>query len=260
MNPRVARKDDPAYLRHAISALGLSEIAGPEHEPRVLAMYAACGHPEIKRDEVAWCAAFVGWALVKGGLPTSQPISQNLLAISYAKYPGQKLNKYCPIPRGAIGVWPRDQGSGHVNFILEDQGEYLLTIGGNQGNGRGGGVTIAKYPKHLLKVAVVPAQARPPVAPKPPVVAPVPPPPDIEPTPSPELPPPAEEKKSFLEKISTWIGAMSGLSFLGALTDWQIVAVFTLCLMFIGLTTLGVFILLFGLDRVRAWIRRKVNR
>jgi len=156
MSARVAHADDPKYLKAAFSVLGLSEIAGEEDEPQILAMYVACGHPEVVRDEVAWCAAYVGWCLHRGGLPTSKPVNQNLLAASYVNYPGKKYTKDDTVPRGAICVWPRSEGSGHVNFALADLGEYVLCIGGNQGNGRGGGVTITKYSKDKLKAAIMP--------------------------------------------------------------------------------------------------------
>src|SRR5262245_25117021 len=146
MSARVVHADDPRYLKAAFSVLGLSEIAGERDEPQILAMYAACGHPEVRHDEVAWCAAFVGWCLHRGGLNNTQ----SLLAISYANYPGRRFTGDDTIPRGAICVWPRTGGN-HVNFALEDLGDAILCIGGNQGNGRGGGVTIAKYPKHRLK-------------------------------------------------------------------------------------------------------------
>ena len=154
MSARIVHPDDPKYLKAAFSVLGLSEIAGERDEPQVLAMYAASGHPEIRHDEVAWCAAYVGWALHKGGLPNTG----SLLAISYAKYPGRRFTKDDTIPRGAICVWPRTGGN-HVNFALADLGDAILCIGGNQGNGRGGGVTISKTSKSLLKVAVLPKVA-----------------------------------------------------------------------------------------------------
>lgn len=150
MSARVVHPDDPKYLKAAFSVLGLSEIAGEEDEPQILAMYAACGHPEVRRDEVAWCAAYVGWSLHRGGLPNTG----SLLAISYANYPGRKFTRADTVPRGAICVWPRTGGN-HVNFALEDLGDAILCIGGNQGNGRGG-VTIARYRKDALKVAVLP--------------------------------------------------------------------------------------------------------
>ena len=170
MSARIVHADDPRYLKAAFSVLGLSEIAGEEDEPQILAMYAACGHPEVRRDEVAWCAAYVGWSLHRGGLPNTS----SLLAISYAGYPGRRFSKADTIPRGAICVWPRTGGN-HVNFALADLGDTLLCIGGNQGNGRGGGVTITRTPKHLLKAAVLPeGTALPRPRPKPPLEAPEP--------------------------------------------------------------------------------------
>lgn len=129
--------NDPTYLRVALSMRGLSEIVGPKDEPQILAMYAACGHPEVKHDEVAWCAAFTGWCLDEGGLPNTR----SLLAISYAKY-GTALDRGRLIPRGAIAVWHR-AGGNHVNFVLYDDGITVTCIGGNQSNGKGGGVTIS---------------------------------------------------------------------------------------------------------------------
>jgi uncharacterized protein (TIGR02594 family) len=170
MSARVVHADDPKYLKAAFSVLGLSEIAGERDEEQVLAMYRACGHDEIDNDEVPWCAAYVGWCLHKGGLKNTG----SLLAISYAKYPGKRFTRDDTIPRGAICLWPRTGGN-HVNFALADLGDALLCIGGNQGNGRGGGVTIARTPKHLLKAAVMPEGVNAPLPrPKPPLEAPVP--------------------------------------------------------------------------------------
>jgi len=151
-NIKTAWATDPPYLKAAFSKLGLSEIVGPKHEKQVLAMYAASGHPEIKDDETAWCAAFVGWALLKGGLPNTN----NLMARSYSKY-GTACDLDEIIPRGAIVVWPRGKPpSGHVNFCLHDDGTYLTCIGGNQGNGKGGGVTISREAKNKAVAARLP--------------------------------------------------------------------------------------------------------
>jgi uncharacterized protein (TIGR02594 family) len=172
---------DPAWLKAAFSRLGVSEIAGARHEQKVLEMYAAAGKPQSS-DEVAWCSAFIAWCLKKAGLPHSG----SLMARSYTKY-GIKQDKQKRIPRGAICVWPRgsDLRYGHVNFCLEDDGQTITAIGGNQENGKGGGVTISRYKKSRLVSAVMPAPKKPKPKPEPP-----PPPPDIEPPP--ELPTPTQ--------------------------------------------------------------------
>src|SRR5215204_5549591 len=177
-NARAVWPSDPPYLKAAFSVLGLSEIQGARHEKKVLAMYAASGHPEIHDDETPWCAAFVGWSLQHGGLKGTN----SLLAISYAKY-GTALNKKNTIPRGAIAVWKR-VGGNHVNFVLDDDGVYVVCLGGNQDNKRGGGVTISRRRKtEAVAFRMPPGSVAKPkpvaVAPKPEVAP--------EPAPAPEV-------------------------------------------------------------------------
>ena len=217
MSARIVHADDPKYLKAAFSVLGLSEIAGERDEPQILAMYAACGHPEIRHDEVAWCAAYVGWCLHRGGLPNTG----SLLAISYANYPGKKLRQDDTIPRGAICVWPRTGGN-HVNFALDDLGDAILCIGGNQGNGRGGGVTIAKYAKDRLKVAVLPRSVAAPKVPLPKPKSELKPETRPEPKPPLEAPEPVKEKKTGVSEGAT-VGA--GLGVIGILSHvWEAIA------------------------------------
>jgi uncharacterized protein (TIGR02594 family) len=217
MSARVVHADDPKYLKAAFSVLGLSEIAGEEDAPQILAMYAACGHPEIRRDEIAWCAAYVGWALHRGGLKNTG----SLLAISYAQYPGRSFTRDDTIPRGAICVWPRSGGN-HVNFALADLGDTILCIGGNQGNGRGGGVTIAKYAKDRLKVAVLPTAV---AAPKGPLTKPK---SETRPGTKPERKPPLEAREPLKEKktgVSEGATVGAGLGVIGILSQlWEAIA------------------------------------
>lgn len=215
MNPRVVQPNDPPHLKAMFSILGLSEIAGPQHERRVLAMYAACGHPEINNDETPWCAAGVGWCLVQSSLPLP-PTARNLMARSYAKY-GRELDTDDILPRGAILVWPRGRPpSGHVNLLLHDDGTTLTCIGCNQGNGKGGGVTITREAKSNLIAARMPVGIVKP-APKP---VPAPPPPDVDP-PEHDVPVPAPRPQPddpgvdptpahvpFWKKPFVWLGGL----------------------------------------------------
>lgn len=209
---RKARPDDPPYLKAAFSKLGLSEIQGPRHEKQVLAMYAACGH-EIDDDETAWCAAFVGWCLSQAALPNSR----SLMARSYVKY-GTRLPVIGHrVPRGAICVWPRGAPpSGHVNFCLDDDGETLTLIGGNQGNGKGGGVTITTEAKSRLVAAVIP---------KPAIVPKQPDPPDVEPVEPEPAPPPQSETKPAVQSSEIWSQLIAIISAIGSVvTDIRFLA------------------------------------
>ena len=128
---------EPAWLVHARSWLGTSERPGSASDPGILAFYRDAGHPEISDDSVAWCAAFAGACLARAGYtPTG-----SLRARSYLDW-GRPLD----VPRrGAIAVLSRGSSPalGHVGFLIEDRGDTVLILGGNQGDT----VSIAAFPR-----------------------------------------------------------------------------------------------------------------
>jgi uncharacterized protein (TIGR02594 family) len=232
------KPDDPAWLKAAFSKLGLKEISGPRHERQIIAMYEACGH-NVTNDETAWCAAFVGWCLREAGLPNTR----SLMARSYVKY-GRKLDHRRIVPRGSIAVWPRGKPpSGHVNFVLSDNGTTLTCIGGNQSmKGTSGAVTISRAEKANLVAVVMPE------APPIPEASP----PDIEPPSEPSGQPEAHTpwwKRLWLR----WTGGAGGVGLLTYMTEpWALVVLCGFVLVVIIL-----FVLFMGPARVRAWIARQ---
>jgi uncharacterized protein (TIGR02594 family) len=250
---------DPPHLKRAFADLGLSEIRGKKHEPRVLELFALAGHPGIKDDETAWCAGAMGGWLAEAG----EPNSGSLMARSYSKY-GAPCDLSKRLPRGAICVWPRDgfPGSGHVNLAIEDDGTYVTCIGANQENGKGGGVTVTRYRKSKLVAARIPFSMvkKPKPAPKPVPV------PEPEPTPAPEAPEapepqetPVPQETSWLKRkwrsITGWFGVGGAGGVLGFLTDpWVVVAIGAVLLIAACL-----FVYFMGPERVRAWIRKQVS-
>lgn len=269
-----ALASDPAYLKAAFADLGLSEIPGPRHSSRVLQLFKAAGHPEIKNDETAWCAAAVGGWLNESGYPNSG----SLMARSYAKY-GKACDLSKRVPRGAIIVWPRGAPpSGHVNICLEDDGTYLTCIGGNQGNGNGGGVTISRERKaHALSARLPFAVIATPVAlvtqdeedttdisarRKEPDTAVVTVDADHE-THVAETESSAEAdsetRTSWVKRkwrtVTGWVFGGGGAVGLGWLTDWRVVAA---VLGFTFLFTV-LFVWFMGPGDVRAWIRKQVS-
>lgn len=146
---RTLLKSDPEWMKRAFDDLGLHEVEGEEANVRIVEMYAAAGHPEVKKDEVAWCAAAIGAWLDETGYPNTG----SLLAASYRNY-GRPLDTDKKLPRGAILVFTRTGGN-HVCFLLEDNGEWLTVIGGNQSDG----VTITKMPRSRLRAARWPTNA-----------------------------------------------------------------------------------------------------
>lgn len=98
--------------------------------PKVVAYFKDAGHPQVKDDETAWCAAFVGAMLKRAGMQGTG----KLTARSY-------LDWGLPVDRkdamaGDIVVLRRGTSSwqGHVGFFVKDNGKTITILGGNQSN------------------------------------------------------------------------------------------------------------------------------
>ena len=148
---------DPAHLRAAFGDLGLKEIPGKGHHPRIVSMFAKSGNPQVVDDETAWCSASIGaWLAESGSKGTG-----SLAARSYLQW-GTPTDQP---KRGDIAVFKRGKSSwqGHVAIYLGRDKGRVTVIGGNQANA----VTVASYPESdLLGYRRVPAVAPSPI-PKP---------------------------------------------------------------------------------------------
>ncbi len=118
----------PAWMDSAWPEIGQREIDGANDNPRILKFYREVGHPDVAHDEVAWCAAFVGACLERGGIASTR----SLMARSYLGW-GRALAKGQP---GAIAVFSRgdDPAAGHVAFYLDADAARVFVLGGNQGD------------------------------------------------------------------------------------------------------------------------------
>lgn len=125
--------------------------------PRVLAYYREAGVPQT-RDEVPWCAAFVGAVLARCGLQGTG----SLLARSYESW-GRPVRLEEAQP-GDIVVLSRGQPwQGHVAFFDRRVGDKVYLLGGNQGDQ----VNITAYPvarvvavRRAVEPAALPARRR----------------------------------------------------------------------------------------------------
>lgn len=126
------------WMPFALAELGQREIPGDADNPRIQEYYAAVIGAKGRRfkDEVPWCAAFVGWSLAQAGVPHSG----SLAARSYLRW---GVETVAPFP-GCIVVFsrPPKPGSGHVAFWMGAEGRNVLVLGGNQNNR----VCVKPYP------------------------------------------------------------------------------------------------------------------
>lgn len=129
-----------SWIKEARKWIGVHEGVGPKDNPTVLQFFVDAGHPEIKHDEVPWCAGFVGACLERVGIKGTR----SLLALSYRLW-GTELLK--PV-YGCVATKTR-KGGGHVFFVVgyNPKTKTVYGLGGNQ-NDR---VSIAPFKLSELK-------------------------------------------------------------------------------------------------------------
>ena len=132
--------DQPVWMAEAWQRLGTREVPGASNSRAILDFFRDAGRSDITRDEVPWCAAFVGACLER----SDRPATGSLLARSYLGW-GEVLDH----PRlGAVAVLSRgsDPGAGHVGFWIGETDDELVLIGGNQTDA----VTVDTFAKDRL--------------------------------------------------------------------------------------------------------------
>jgi uncharacterized protein (TIGR02594 family) len=132
---------EPKWLELARQDLGVDEIAGPKANPRIMEYYRAAHANWAKDDSVPWCgAAMAAWVAGSGyTVPAEAARARAWLDWGVPLTDPKK---------GAVAVFRRgaDEKSGHVTLFVEDRGDRVLCLGGNQGDA----VSMTAYPKRDL--------------------------------------------------------------------------------------------------------------
>lgn len=128
------------WMVTAFADLGEHEIKGPKHNPKIVQYFADVGHKEVRDDETAWCAAFVGSNLVRNGMKAA-----GIGARTYEPW-----GLYLKRPAyGCIAVKRRASGptwGGHVGFVVAANNAQVWLLGGNQGDQ----VSVAAFPREMF--------------------------------------------------------------------------------------------------------------
>ena len=115
------------YLEHARKDIGLREIKGPKHAPRISKLLARLG-AWWSDDDTPWCGVILAGWFAECGLPYPKHYYR---ALAWAEY-----GAGTPVPMlGAIAVLKR-VGGGHVGLVtaVSKEGRYVRLLGGNQGD------------------------------------------------------------------------------------------------------------------------------
>jgi uncharacterized protein (TIGR02594 family) len=136
----------PRWLEIAQNEVGQHEIAGGNHNARIIAYHASTSL-KAKQDEVAWCASFVNWCLTQAGLKGTNSAA----AASWASW-----GSACNARYGAVAVIYNAKAANsslstsgnHVGFLVEETATHYKLLGGNQGDQ----VKVSSFPKSKWKL------------------------------------------------------------------------------------------------------------
>lgn len=122
------------WMKFAIKEIGVREIKGLNHNKRILEYHKATSL-KATDDETPWCSAFANWVMAQAGVKGTDSAA----ARSWLQW-GKKIEK--PV-YGAVVVLSRGKNpwQGHVGFVAEIGLDYIMVLGGNQGDK----VSIAKF-------------------------------------------------------------------------------------------------------------------
>jgi uncharacterized protein (TIGR02594 family) len=140
----------PPWLDWARREVGVQEIVGKRHNPRVVE-YWSLGRVglRVSDDETPWCAAFVAAALEQVGQRSTRMANARsyLDRARMTHLPGARL--------GSIAVLSSSRGpaAGHVGFVEAIDGNRVWLLGGNQSNA----VNVAPFNGALVLAYVQPA-------------------------------------------------------------------------------------------------------
>lgn len=125
-------------LQVAFRELGVTEIPGNQHNPRIVSYAQQTNFPGIRDDETPWCSIFVNFCCDELGYEKSgKANARSWMQVGdpvTASVPGDIVVFW----RGSIDSW-----KGHVAFYLGHSADKkkVFCLGGNQGNA----VSIASY-------------------------------------------------------------------------------------------------------------------
>ncbi len=142
------RIEIPEYVARAMHDVGVAEIPGPNHDPRIIQMHSYTGL-RAKDDETAWCAAAMCAWLEESGIKSPR----SARALSFMDW-GYKSGKPSI---GCILLMERRNEKGlvighHVCFYVGETKTHYWGLGGNQRDRVG----YNEFPKDILIASILP--------------------------------------------------------------------------------------------------------
>lgn len=129
----------PRWFAIAEGELGVSEVAGPGNNPRIVE-YHQSATLRATEDSVPWCSSFVNFCIEKAGIPgTGSAAARSWLKFG-RQLDGSRLGCIVVLRRGS------NPNNGHVGFFAGESEAHLRLLGGNQNDQ----VKFSNFPKSML--------------------------------------------------------------------------------------------------------------
>lgn len=144
----------PTWMMIAESELGVKEVSGKEHHPRILQYHNSTTLRRIAagKDETPWCSSFVNWCLEGAGYVGTDSARARSWLWWGAELVEPRLGCVTIIKRRARGA---DAATGgrlgyHVGFYADPKisGGYTRLLGGNQRDQ----VKYSSYPEDKYEI------------------------------------------------------------------------------------------------------------
>jgi uncharacterized protein (TIGR02594 family) len=116
-------------IERALAYYSEASILGQKNNPVIVQFFKNSLNPQIKNDDVAWCAAFVNSILYECKLPQTGKLN----ARSFLNL-GVKVDQ--PVLGDIVVLWriSKDGPWGHVGFFIREEDDLIYILGGNQDN------------------------------------------------------------------------------------------------------------------------------
>ena len=139
-------KSEPAWLKIARGEIGQKEMAGSQHNPRII-QYHATTTLKATTDETAWCSSFVNWCLKQAGVAGTNSAA----AASWINWGVESVARagaIIVIYNAAAANSSLSTSGNHVGFLIEETPNHYSILGGNQSDQ----VKISNFPKSKWKL------------------------------------------------------------------------------------------------------------
>ena len=131
---------DPKWLDIAYQELGVSEIAGENHNKRIIE-YHLTTSLKASSDEVPWCSSYLNWVFKQVGIKGTN----SAMAKSWLDW-GEPIIE--PVRGCVVVLWRKNKSGpwGHVGFYVKRDKKYIYLLSGNINNR----VTVSKHSKDKI--------------------------------------------------------------------------------------------------------------